>query len=150
MTPERKRLETIFKGIKKRCFNRNCKDYKNYGGRGISVCVEWSTFQGFYDWAMANGYQNHLLIERKNNDEDYCPENCEWTDWFAQAHNKRNNVNITAWGETKCRFAWIRDARCIVSDTTIRRRLKEGMTPEEAMSTPKRPPGFKSKKVVSR
>lgn len=53
--------------------------YERYGGRGIKVCDEWrKSFESFYEWAINNGYQEHLQIDRINNDGNYCPENCQW------------------------------------------------------------------------
>ena len=51
--------------MRKRCFNRTNEDYKNDGGRGITICEDWEKdFMAFYNWAMANGYNDTLTIER--------------------------------------------------------------------------------------
>ena len=61
------RLYHIWRGIKTRCKNENHGDYKNYGGRGISICKEWEeSYVAFRDWAMSNGYDDNLTIERKD------------------------------------------------------------------------------------
>lgn len=68
------------------------KDNKLYGGRGISVCAEWSGIDGFLafmEWSMENGYKEGLSLDRIDVNGDYCPENCRWTTMEMQAQNKR-------------------------------------------------------------
>ncbi len=64
--------------MKQRCYNPNCKSYKRYGGRKIRVCDEWSEYIPFRDWALLNGYKEGLSIDRKENDGNYEPYNCQW------------------------------------------------------------------------
>lgn len=82
------KLYLVWRGLKNRCSNSNLPSWNHYGGRGISVCKEWdNSFSIFRDWAMQNGYSKNLQIDRKNNDGNYCPENCRFV---TSAVNMRN------------------------------------------------------------
>lgn len=64
-------LSSIFNSIKQRCYNINCKHYKDYGGRGIKVCPEWLEDKSlFIKWASSNGFSKELHIDREENDGD--------------------------------------------------------------------------------
>lgn len=101
------RLYHTWQQMKGRCYNKNNKDYRDYGARGIVVCDEWKNdFQAFYNWAMDNGYQENLTIDRIHPNGNYTPNNCRWADITTQNRNKRNNINFEYKGETHCLTEW--------------------------------------------
>lgn len=126
------RLHRIWANAKQRCMNPNCKDYARYGGRGITFYQDWADdFSKFYDWAIENGYNDELTIERIDNSKGYSPDNCKWITSAEQQRNTRKNRFYTINGETKTLTEW-----CEIYDkvpNTIRYRLKRGMSIEEAL-----------------
>ena len=96
----------IWNGMKARCLNPKAVSFKNYGGRGIGICNEWLTFANFHKWAISNGYQDDLELDRINNELGYCPENCRWVSKSFNREHRRNaryievcsiKLNVTTW-----------------------------------------------------
>lgn len=101
------RLYNIWEAMRGRCNNPNNKCYKDYGGRGITVCDEWkSDFTAFRDWALQHGYQDDLSIDRIDNDKGYTPENCRWATAEQQSNNRRNNIVAEIDGQKKTIGQW--------------------------------------------
>lgn len=101
------RLFNIWTDLKQRCYNKHNTRYKDWGGRGIAVCDEWrNEFMSFHDWALNNGYNDKLSIDRIDNNGNYEPTNCRWVTAKQQARNRRTNINYTINGETRCIVEW--------------------------------------------
>ncbi|BAN16870.1 HNH endonuclease [Edwardsiella phage PEi21] len=83
------KLKWVWTAMKQRCRNPSCKDYPNYGGRGIDVCGEWDDFEVFHSWAISSGYSEGVTIERINVNQGYHPDNCTWICNEKQALNTR-------------------------------------------------------------
>lgn len=107
------RLHLVWTNMLRRCRNPHDKSYSRYGGRGISVCDEWLSYQAFKDWALAHGYDKdaptgECTLDRINVDGNYCPANCRFISMAEQARNKSTNAYITVNGVTRCREDWAR------------------------------------------
>lgn len=134
------RLYKTWMSMKQRCNNPSSTRFENYGGRGISYVKEWETFLPFYVWAIQNGYNETLQLDRVDNQGNYGPDNCRWVTASQNSRNRRTSRYETLWGETKTLAAWAEDIRCVAS-SELRKRLYRGWTFEDAMTVPKR--GFK-------
>lgn len=127
-------LLKVWRQMRSRCGDR---ENSRYGGRGISVCPEWDDYGTFRSWAIDAGYAEGLSIDRIDNDGNYAPDNCRWTDRITQANNRRGQVLLTAFGETKSLAMWARDQRCPVSAPALQLRVvRRGWDHERAIVTP--------------
>ena len=80
-----------------RCNNPKNSSYKNYGGRGITVCEEWLDVRNFIAWCeMTHPNIEDISLDRIDNDKGYSPENCRWADKTTQAINQRRMKNNTS------------------------------------------------------
>lgn len=131
------RLSTIYRDMKKRCYNEKSPSYALYGGRGITICSEWLStdrshkgFNAFKTWAIAHGYAEGLTIDRIDNNKGYSPDNCRWATPKEQSNNRRNNVMITYRGETKTLKLWSETLG--IDYSVLVRRLNLGVPVEKA------------------
>ena len=129
----RDKLYNVWRGIKKRCNNPDHYAYPQYGGRGIKLSEEWRDFEAFYSWALKNGYEVGLTLDRINNDGDYAPDNCRWTTWKVQGNNRRTNINITFKGKTQTIAMWA--AEIGISTEMLWNRLRKYKWPIEVALT---------------
>jgi hypothetical protein len=89
-----------------RCCNPKNRHFSNYGARRISVCDEWRDFVAFYNWSMGHGWATGLELDRKENNGNYEPENCQWVTHTANNRNKRTNRPVTYRNQTKLIVEW--------------------------------------------
>lgn len=96
------RLYGVWASMKSRCNNPNREKWPRYGGRGIYVCPEWDNdVEAFADWALSNGYEPGLQLDRIDNDGPYSPENCRWVTAKENCRNTRRNKYLTLLGMRK-------------------------------------------------
>jgi hypothetical protein len=108
-----------------------CVSNKRYYSRGISVCDEWQQFLPFEKWALNNGYDESLTIDRIDNNGNYQPDNCQWVSRYEQARNRSTNIFITYDGRTQIALDWANELG--LSYDTICRRYKKGWSDEECL-----------------
>lgn len=139
---ERSSLFGRWVSMRQRCCNPNDKAFKNYGGRGITVCVEWDkSYVHFKRWALSSGYEPDLLLDRTDNDEGYSPENCRWVTRAVSNVNKRQKYRpiIVNGVEGSYKF-WAEKLGC--PPAILRVRINTlGWTDERAVTTPVGPRG---------
>lgn len=86
------RLRNIWHAMKSRVVASKDRVYRNYGKKKINICNEWTDFIDFQFWALNNGYEASLTLDRIDSSLGYCPENCRWASYSEQSRNKKNNV----------------------------------------------------------
>ena len=115
------RLDNIYRGMKQRCYYTKHKAYKNYGGRGISVCEEWkASSKAFFEWARESGYKDGLTLDRIDSNGNYEPANCRWASPREQAMNRRTKSNTGIVGVSyhkhrKTYYAYIRVGKTLLN-----------------------------------
>lgn len=126
------RLYHIWRDMKTRCYNKNHIHYDRYGGRGITVCDDWlSSFIKFKIWALSNGYNDTLTVDRIDNNKGYSPENCHCVTWKEQQRNRKSNFLIN--GKSLVELV----EKSGLPYMTVWRRIKiYGWSVEQALTTP--------------
>lgn len=129
------RLYGIWSTMKTRCTNPNNAKFYRYGKRGISFCDSWRTFEAFQKWALANGYHEGLSLERKDNNGNYCPENCRWATQKEQQNNRSNTIFIRHDGETHTLSEWA-EITGIPRTAMWKRIYQRNWSVDKALTTP--------------
>lgn len=136
MKKERKRLKSIYNGMKSRCYNNNSVNYKYYGEKGVTICDEWLlSFENFFDWAINNGYNENLTIDRIDSEKEYSPDNCKWSTKKEQCYNRSMSVKLTLNGRTMYMTEWAEELG--IDKKTLSWRYKNGWSDEEILSNKK-------------
>lgn len=116
--------------MRSRCRNRRHTQWKDYGGRGITICDEWSDFGRFRAWAFAHGYDDALSIERVDVNGNYAPENCTWATAKTQSDNRRFTL------KTSSGQVWLDVARENGVDKAFASRVHSGWPAQLAATLP--------------
>lgn len=130
-----KHIYSIWKGMNKRCNNKNCKDYRWYGAKGIKVCDDWREYLNFRKWAISNDFAVGLTIDRLDVSKDYSPSNCQW---ITQSENSKKRqregkiILLEYGGETRGLKEWSQITG--INRTTLLSRIRSGWSVEKALT----------------
>lgn len=108
-----------------RCKNPREKFYRHYGGRGITICPEWDSFEQFY--ADMGDPPEGMTLDRVNPNGNYEPSNCRWADWITQSQNRRNVIQVSDGDRTQALPAWAREIG--IGASTLLARYRAGDRP---------------------
>lgn len=138
---EKTRQYKIWVGMRNRCRNPKTSYYHIYGGKGITVCKEWESFEKFWE-DMKEGYSDELSIDRVDSNGNYCKENCRWATPKEQGKNKNNNLihNGECASEASRRLGGF--------EGLVAGRIRNGWEIEDAFNTP--PKGHRHEQALSR
>lgn len=126
------RLYGVWSDMKQRCLNPATDNYKDYGGRGITIFPPWiDDAKNFIEWALNNGYKKGLQLDRRENSGHYTPENCRFVTNKVNSRNTRKVVVYTYKGVSKTLGEWSESLN--VTKELIRGRLRRGWSFEEAI-----------------
>lgn len=134
------RLYLVWMDMRRRCRDEKDLEYHNYGGRGISVCREWESYENFRKWAKEQGYdesaaQGKCTLDRINVNGNYCPENCRFVDMKVQNNNRRNNLLLEYRGRVQTAAQWERELG--FGKGVVASRIRRGWSVEKALESVK-------------
>lgn len=129
-------LYNIWHSMRLRCLTKGYRDYKYYGGRGVTVCTEWrDSYDAFRAWAVTHGFRKGVTIDRTHNDHGYGPHNCVWSTMAEQCLNKSSTIMVDFRGERLPLF--VLADRFGIAKHIVRARVRmQGWTVERALTTP--------------
>ncbi len=127
-------MHMVWIGMRQRCFNKRYWAYSYYGGRGITVCTRWDSFEAFLE--DIGERPDGGTLERIDNNGNYEPINCRWATRREQVCNRRNNHLLTHKGITQCLADWALEIG--INASTIHSRLRAGWTVDAALEEPLR------------
>lgn len=143
-----KRIYTIWRSMRQRCYNKNNSRYAVYGLKGITVCKEWEDPEAFAKWSYENGYNDSLTIDRIDCGKGYSPDNCRWVDYKTQANNKTTNIRYEYLGESHTLGEWSEITG--IKRTTLWSRINvRGWSVKDALTTGTRERDGRFKKVCA-
>lgn len=122
----------VWKNMLQRCTNPNSPAYKNYGGRGISVCKRWTKFENFY--ADMGEIPPGMTLDRRDNSKGYSPRNCRWATYSQQAKNSRRAKFIRVGKTSLCISDWCRKTG--ITYGVYKARVRKGWAQKKALTTP--------------
>lgn len=132
------KLRNAWYGMMRRCYTEDRPDYHHYRERKIAVCGEWlNSFDEFALWALDNGVEVGLSLDRIDNDKGYSPDNCRWATKTAQNNNSSQNITVVFQGEEKTLGEWAKE-RGIHYHTLYNRIIVHKWDIERALTTPVR------------
>lgn len=129
------KVYSVWAGMVARCTRPSSHKYPDYGGRGITVCDQWTKFDNFLA-DMGDVPFSGAQIDRIDNDKGYEPGNCKWSTRKEQGRNKRNNVLLTLNGVTRTLPEWAEITG--IGYDALKQRVRSGWTDERALTTPQR------------
>lgn len=126
------RVYKIWSGMHSRCKLPSATGYKNYGGKGISVCSRWDCFEAFFE--DMGSAPDGMSIDRIESTGNYEPSNCRWASKVEQNRNQFDLLYITFGGRTQCLSSWAEEVGSTFS--TLKARLNRGWDVERVLNTP--------------
>lgn len=123
------KVYSVWREMRMRCQNPNHEGYADYGGRGITVCPEWDSFEQFL--SDMGERPKGMTLDRRDNNKGYSKNNCRWATYKTQAQNTRRNINLTHDDCTYCIAKWAREVG--ISAGVIQYRIHHGWTVEQAL-----------------
>jgi hypothetical protein len=119
-----------WRGLVDRCRNPRHKQFKDYGGRGITVCERWKKFENFLE-DMGRKPFPRATIDRIDNNKGYSPVNCRWATFTQQNRNRRSTRYLTYNGETRCMKEWAEEYG--INYGTFKWRIYQGWSMKRAL-----------------